>query len=242
MQHVLVETHCHTLASTHAYSTLAEMASYAKKIGLEGIAITDHAPAIADSPHMWHFHCQKFWPPYMEDIRVYKGAEVNILDEEGTVDIPQDVLARMDIVIASAHQGVTPNMDYEQTTHSYLALLNNPDIDVLGHSGTPAYLYDINRVVKQAAAADKIIEINNHSFVFRKKSVGNCIQIAKAAKKFGTKICVSTDAHICYELGHVEDALAMLTEIDFPEELIVNRNKEVFDAYVNAHKPKQNNH
>ncbi len=240
IKQVLVETHCHTSASSHAYCTLLEMVSYAHRIGLEGITITDHGPAMVDSTHLWHFQCQWQWPKEMEGIRVYSGAEVNIMGVDGSVDLPEETLGQMDFVVASAHGGLTPAMNYDEATQAYLNLLNNPHIDVLGHSGTPAYAYDIDCVLKEATRLDKVIEINNHSFYVRKKSIPNCVEIAKAAKRYGTKICISTDAHICYELGHHEDALAMLAEIDFPEELIINRNREAFEAHICAHKPKQN--
>jgi len=233
---ILVETHCHTLASSHAYSTVAELATYAKKIGLEAISITDHAPDMYDSPHMWHFSCERFWPPIMEGMRVFSGAELNIKDANGGVDIEDDILADLDVVIASAHQGISPDLNFEEMTESYLSIIQNPNIDILGHSGTPHFSFDIEKVVKAAAKEDKIMEINNHSFGFRQKSIGNCIKIAKAAKKFGMKIAVSTDAHICYELGNCSLVLPMLEEIDFPEELIVNRTLASFESYQREHK------
>ena len=52
---ILFDTHTHTLASTHAYSTVMENAKYASEIGMEAIAVTDHAPAIPDGAHEWHF-------------------------------------------------------------------------------------------------------------------------------------------------------------------------------------------
>jgi len=232
---ILVETHCHTLASAHAFSTVAEMATYAKKMGLEAIAITDHAPDMDDAPHIWHFSCEVFWPHIMEDMRVFSGAELNIRDASGSVDIEDDILAKLNVVIASAHQGVTPDLNFEEMTESYLSIIKNPHIDILGHSGTPHFSFDIEKVVKAAAKEDKIFEINNHTFGFRKPSIGNCIKIAEAAKKFGTKIAVSTDAHICYELGDCSLVLPMLKEIDFPEELIVNRTLASFESYQREH-------
>jgi translation elongation factor EF-Tu-like GTPase len=51
-----VETHSHTLASGHAYCTIKEMVAYAAEMGLEGIAITDHAPEMPGSCHKFYFH------------------------------------------------------------------------------------------------------------------------------------------------------------------------------------------
>lgn len=52
---VVADLHCHTIASTHAYSTVTELAKAASERGLLAIACTDHGPAAPDSPHIWHF-------------------------------------------------------------------------------------------------------------------------------------------------------------------------------------------
>lgn len=50
-----VETHYHTIASGHAYSTVLEGVMYAKRYGMKGLAVTDHGPAMPGAPHIWHF-------------------------------------------------------------------------------------------------------------------------------------------------------------------------------------------
>ena len=50
-----VDLHMHTVASTHAYSTLHDYIAQAKKCGIKLFAITDHGPDMADAPHYWHF-------------------------------------------------------------------------------------------------------------------------------------------------------------------------------------------
>lgn len=70
---IVADTHCHTLASTHAYNTLLEMVRYAKQIGLKTIGLTDHGPAMPDGPHEWHFTNLAIWPDIIEGVRVLKG-------------------------------------------------------------------------------------------------------------------------------------------------------------------------
>ena len=52
---IKTDLHTHTTASCHAYSTLEENVQWAKQIGLEAIAMTNHAPSLPDAPHIWHF-------------------------------------------------------------------------------------------------------------------------------------------------------------------------------------------
>ena len=56
---ILTDLHTHTLASTHAYSTLKENIDMAKQMGLEAIAVTDHGISMEDAPHLWHFPLRK---------------------------------------------------------------------------------------------------------------------------------------------------------------------------------------
>ena len=53
--HLQGDMHTHTIASTHAYSTITENCQWAEKYGMKGIAMTDHAMKLPDSPHIWHF-------------------------------------------------------------------------------------------------------------------------------------------------------------------------------------------
>jgi len=82
-----LDTHFHSVASTHGYSTVKEIAQSAAEKGLKGFALTDHGPASPDSPHVWHFRNLQVIPDYICGVRVIKGAEVNIIDYEGNIDM-----------------------------------------------------------------------------------------------------------------------------------------------------------
>ena len=66
----------------------------------------------------------------------------------------------------------------------------------------------------------------------RKSSIENCRRIAELCKKHGTGIVVSSDAHFFMDIGNYSKAVAMLNEIDFPEELVMNRTYETFSEYL----------
>ena len=79
---VAVETHSHSLSSGHAYCTIKEMVTKAAELGLEGIAITDHAPEMPGSCHEYHFMNMRMMPRRMNGIEVLFGTEANIMDEK----------------------------------------------------------------------------------------------------------------------------------------------------------------
>lgn len=236
MMNIKVDTHTHTLVSTHAYCTVMENAKYASETGMEAIAITDHAPQLPDSAHVWHFRNLKNIPRDLYGVRILYGVELNILDLEGNVDSKGIPLEKLDVVNASIHSPCFKDGPGHDCTQAYENVIKNPLIDIVCHSGAPDYKYDYEKIVKMAKEYNKLIEINNHTFAVRKSSVENCRKIAELCKKQGTGIVVTSDAHFCTDIGSYNNALSMLREIDFPKELIMNRNLKVFEEFMSQRK------
>lgn len=232
MIQVKTDLHCHTVASSHAYSTVAEMALWAAKAKLEAIAITDHGPAIPDAPHSWHFENLGILPKEIDGVRLLRGVEVNILDGLGTVDMEEQLLSKMDIVVASIHTPCYQESPGGDHTGAYLGALEHTNVDILGHSGDPRFVYDYKKVIRKAKQNHQLIEINAHTFRGRQASVPQCRVIAQWCKELGAGIVVNSDAHICYNVASFDPALEMLSEINFPEELIMNRNFTVLRDYL----------
>lgn len=233
---ILTDLHTHTLASTHAYSTLKENIDMAKKAGLEAIAVTDHGVSMEDSPHIWHFDNLKSIPDVIDGIRILKGTEANILDLQGNLDMTDKCLKHLDIVVASIHMPCYKDYGTEDNTQAYLNVLDNPYVDIIGHSGYADIMYDYETVLLKAKQMHKLIEINNATFNVRARSIPNCRNIALMCKKLGVGICVNSDAHNCYVIGRYDKAVEMLEEIDFPEELIMNSSYEKLKEYLKPRK------
>lgn len=77
-----------------------------------------------------------------------------------------------------------------------------------------------------------MIEINNNSFRSRPGCLENCLSFATFCKKYDVRICISSDAHYYQSIGAFDDAIAMLMDLDFPPELILNYHYETFSSYV----------
>ena len=225
---IIADTHTHTLACSHAYSTLQENIAAAKAKGLKFIANTEHAPAIPGAPIAWNISKQHMIPDVVDGIVVLKGCEVNIMDYTGKLDLTEKVLGRLDWVIASYHTVCCPPATVPEHTAGWLAVAQNPLVDVIGHCGDDRYAFDHERVIRAFAQNGKIVEINSHSFHARAGSAENCRQIALLCKQYRVPVVVSSDAHFSTMVGQVEASVAMLEEIDFPQELILNADYDRF--------------
>ena len=226
--------HCHTLASLHAYSTLRENHIAAQKRGLRLLAITDHGIGTPDSPPLSFFENLTSLPQNVDGIRLLRGVEANIMDHTGRLDIPDEVLRQLDFVVASYHTSCTVPGTAAEHTRSYIQLAQNENVDLIGHSGSAEFVYDYETVIPIFGECGKIVEINAHTFVCRKKSIENCHRIAELCAKHNVPVMVNSDAHSEFEVGRVERALAMLEEIGFPEELIINTSETRIAQYLQS--------
>ena len=105
---IIADTHTHTLMSGHAASTAMEHIMVAKQKGLRFLAITDHTGIMPGSPNEVYFStlCNSL-PEEYDGVYLLRGCEANIIDANGTLDLPEWILKRLDLVIAS-------KFDYEK--------------------------------------------------------------------------------------------------------------------------------
>lgn len=232
---IIADLHTHTLASTHAYSSLTEMVRAASEKGLYALAITDHGVTMPGSPRDWYFSNLREVPLHYRGVLTLAGMEANVLDFEGTLDLTAKDGENLDWVVASIHHLPLENLkapDVEKSTHLWMQVAKNPHVNVIGHSGDPLFAYDYNKVIPVFGENHKLVEINNHSFQVRRENCRNCLKIAMACKKYGVPIVVNSDAHFESQVGCFDQALQMLSEIDFPEELIINASAERLNDYL----------
>ena len=230
---IAIDTHTHTVISGHAWSTLEENIAAGQRVGLKGLVVTDHAFSIPGTitqlaPDSYHM-----LPSEVDGFLLFYGMEFNIFDRDGTIDpYSQKSLDQVQFGIASLHnQCFTPATSADHTD-AYIAALSHPTIDIVGHPGSPVYPCDVEAVVAAARKQNKLIEINNNSFVVRTGCHDNCLAFARECKKQGVRVSVSSDAHFSRSVGRVELAWQVIEEAEFPSELIVNLTAERFQAFL----------
>ncbi|GIU36961.1 phosphatase [Shewanella schlegeliana] len=231
----LVDTHTHTIASTHAYSTLQEYIAMAKHKGVKLFATTDHGPDMADAPHFWHFVNLRVLPRVVDGVGILRGIEANIKNEVGEIDFFGDYLEELDIVLAGFHEPVFAPSNKEIHTAAMINCINSGHVDIITHPGNPAYPIDIDAVAKAAAENNVALEINNSSFlVSRKGSEHNCIAIAKAVKEAGGLLVMGSDSHVAYSLGDFTLAEQIVEQAEFPLDRLLNRSPEALLAFLSS--------
>ena len=234
MKYVL-DAHTHTIASGHAYSTIMENAAYAAEAGLELLGITDHAPAMAGGTQPSYFLNFSTIPREISGVEIYMGAELNIMDYDGNIDLDEFYLQRMDYAIASLHPPCIPFGTMEENTNAVLKAMENPYVKILGHPGDPRYPIDCKAIVDKAVETETLIEINDASLIpngFRKGSEVYIGEILKLCQKKNFPVILASDAHFATDIGKFDNALRLINEAGFPEELIINRSKELFKNFL----------
>lgn len=234
--HSVMDLHTHTVASGHAYCTLREMAKAASDKGLELLGITEHAPKMPGTCHKFYFQNIKVVPREMYGIQLLLGSEVNILDAAGTVDLEQKTLEKLDVVIASLHVPCIRPGSRAENTEAYLNAMKNPYINIIGHPDDGRYEIDYEALVQGAKEYGKVLELNNHSMdpdCTREDAVENDTAMLNYCKKYQVPVVMDSDAHFDLLIGEFDLARELLTKLDFPEELVLNRSVDAVKKYVN---------
>lgn len=225
---MIADLHSHTLCATHAYQTVNEMAAAAKAAGYCALAVTDHAPAMPDAPHIWHFSNGSALPRSVEGVVMLYGAEANVMDTKGGLDLSEGQLAVQDWVVASIHSPCMPGLlTRKEANRIWLNIAENPYVDCIGHSEQENYRYDYDVVTKAFARNHKVVELNAGSFAVRKDGIPNMRKLLISCLENGCRIAVDSDAHSAWRLQTALQPLYdLLAEVSFPEDLIVNASKE----------------
>jgi DNA polymerase (family 10) len=186
----------HTTASDGRHS-IEEMARAARKIGYEYIAITDHSKAVTVANGMDEArtleHMRVIRATKVNGIRILAGIEVDIL-KDGRLDLADEVLAQLDIVVASIHSFMS--MDRGEITERMLAAIENPYVQIIGHPTgrillrRDAMAYDMERILDASSRHGVVMECNAAPDRLDLKDA-----YLRMAKDCGVRVVISTDAH-----------------------------------------------
>ncbi len=202
------DLHAHTDESDGAHA-LDVVAQAAKAKGYEYIAITDHTqsltiakgldPARVDAQAR---RIREWNASHDESFQLLHGTESDI-HEDGTLDLPDETLAKLDFVVGSLHGKL--KMPKEAMTERVVRALAHPAIDVMGHP-TARLLPDREPV---EVDFDKVLEVAKKSrTALELNASANRMDLSAAhcrrAKEAGVKVVISTDAHVLRELDQME--------------------------------------
>ncbi|HTW59853.1 MAG TPA: DNA polymerase/3'-5' exonuclease PolX [Terriglobales bacterium] len=192
------DVHMHTV-ETDGKNTIEEMAEAAKARGYKYMAITDHSKNLAfangldDKRAVEHIARIRAAGKRVEGITIFAGIEVDIL-ADGDLDLSDDVLAQMDLVIASVHSVF--NQEPAKMTERLLKAIENPNTSIIGHPTgriqlrRNAYKFDMLAVLTAAATHKVAMELNSYPDRLDLNDVH-----LRQAKQQGVKIVINTDSH-----------------------------------------------
>lgn len=231
----VLDTHSHSLVSGHSYSTIREMALVAKEKGLELLGITEHSITMPGTCNRFYFENLGAVERDKYAVELMLGVELNIMDYNGEVDLENEVLKRMDLVIASLHTPCIKSGTIEQNTAALTKVMDNPYVQIIGHPDDSRYPVDYRELVKAAKEHHVILELNNSSLSplsVRKSPKENDRKMLRYCMEYQVPIVVGSDAHVDTRVGSHEYAEELLLEEQFPEELVLNRSVAELKNYL----------
>lgn len=217
------DLHSHTIASGHAFSTVAEMAAEGARRGLGLLAVTDHGPSMQGAPHDGYFTMAARMPRRWSGLIVLFGCEANVVSPDGDLDLPDAILSTLDVVGAGLHER-TPYpvaASVVDNTRALVAACENAHVDIIVHPYRPQFPIDVIAVAEAAAMTGTLLEINaalfrplmglpavtNHEVV---RETRHMLQVLCAS---GGQCVVSSDSHHAGELGFEPKLIRFLTEV-----------------------------
>lgn len=230
-----LDVHTHTLASGHAYSTLQEMAQTAADKGLEILGVTEHAPGIPGTCDPIYFRNLHVVPRKLYGVRLLLGAELNILDTKGTLDLDEYYYRMLDIRIAGIHSLCWKGGTCDENTFAMIEAIRNPWTHIISHPGDGTADLHFRPIVLAAKENHTLLEINNSSLnPVRQKTeaLANNLEILRLCKEYEVPVILGSDAHFSGAIAEYDLVLPLLQETDFPEALIVNDKPEFFLDYL----------
>jgi len=225
------DVHMHTV-ETDGRNTIEEMAEAAKMRGYKYMAITDHSKNLAfangldDVRAVAHIQKIRDANEKIEGITIFAGIEVDIL-ADGDLDLSNDVLAQMDVVIASVHSVF--NQEPAKMTDRLLKAIENPNTSIIGHPTgriqlrREGYQFNMDAILTAAAKHKVAMELNSYPDRLDLNDVH-----LRQAKQRGVKIVINTDSHHTSHLdkiryGVLQARRAWLTKADVLNTLPANR-------------------
>lgn len=231
----LLDVHTHTIVSGHAFSTLAEMVAEAQRKGLSVLGITEHGPSIPGTCDLIYFRNIHVVPRRWGSLRLLLGAEINILNTKGELDMDEPHLRRLDLRIAGIHGACWTPGTPEENTQGMIRAIRNPWVNIISHpcDGTAELIYE--PIVEAAREAHTLLEINSSSMCpVRKRPAArdNYLEVLRLCKRMQVPVILGSDAHIAMDIANYEYCIPLLRETDFPEHLVVNTQPDFFFDYL----------
>jgi len=201
------DLHAHTRA-TDGHDSLHDMALAAKALGLEYLAITEHSRRLTVAhgldPQKLARQCDEIdrLNAELQGITLLKGIEVDIL-EDGSLDLPDTVLARLDLVVGAVHSRF--DLSRARQTGRIMRAMDHPHFTMLAHPGgrliekREPYDVDMLRIIRHAKQRGCYLELNAHP-----ERLDLLDSQCQSAKEEGVLVSINSDAHSSFDFANLK--------------------------------------
>lgn len=228
---IQLDLHTHTLMSGHAFSTLQEMVAEAARREVRYLGITEHGPLIPGACDPIYFRNYYVVPRCIDGVRLLMGAELDIVDYHGSLDLDESYYPRFDHVVAGIHKLCFAPGTRMQNTDAVLGAMHNARVNIISHPADGAAPLMLEPLVKASRETHTLLEVNNSSLnPLRKNPVAreNNRELLCLCRKYDVPVILGSDAHIACSIADYTNIHALLEETEFPEQLIVNDDMHKF--------------
>lgn len=234
--------HTHTIF-THGKGTIEDSVKMAVQKGLKQIAFTEHS-----FKHMAHPLSIKKWYEMRKeverlrsiyDIDILLGLEANLMDQNGTIDVPEEIIKQCDILVLGYHKlfwtsikgwftflipntfriGKASKKRIEKNTIAYMRAIERYPINILAHLKYANCEVDCVKLAQFAKDHNVKIELNGKRIDFTDKEMEGML-------KTGVEFIIDSDAHHPNNVGRNDHAFTLITKFNIPVEQIANINKQ----------------
>ena len=230
---IYLDLHTHTISSGHGSTDkIIDLVHSARDRKLKILGISDHGPATSGSASASYFRCLKYADKQKEGVRILYGTELNIVDMEGNVDLEDSVLKNLDYAFISIHPPVFTPYEHSDLTEVYMKAMNHPKVSFLGHIDDARFPVNFEKLLIVAKEKGIYPEINNGSLMpnaYRADGQKNCRILLQICKNLKLPVLLSSDSHGKKNVGNMEYIFPLLKEINFPKELIINSNEQLWN-------------
>lgn len=220
-----IDLHTHTCASGHGtQDTITDLAREASLRRIELLGISDHGPASPGSAGLSYFRSLFLCERRRFGIKLLYGAEANILDKDGALDIPDDCLKTLDYCIVSMHRPIYASGSAAENTQAYIRAMRHPKVKIIGHCDDSRFPVDYGQLVRAALSQGVVPELNNVSLLpdsYRRDCRKNATSLLQTCASLSCPVLLSSDSHGREHIGDVAAALMLVRETDFPECLLL---------------------
>ncbi len=209
------DLHVHSIRSLCGTMTLGEIVTAARRVGVRSLCITDHGLAMDVGEIWFHVLCKRV-PREIDGVRIYKGIELNVLNDRGGVDMPMALVRHMDYIAVGLHPwtglladaGPTANTDALLT-----ALHRHPFIDAVVHPTQRSHPLEFDRLLPYMAHHGIAFEVNETNLATGKSDLETTAQVLAQAVALGVPVVTNSDAHVAHELAtdtHIQRAFDLV--------------------------------